>query len=128
MGFELPENELVIAFDETSKWAGAEVRCAMTVPLAIALRLKNAGAGDDQDERNLRLFAANFLTGWNFTRKGRDVPCTVDEFMNLDAGLAGLILSRWSEAVFGEQTQAPLEIASSDSTQPVVELTPTAVW
>jgi hypothetical protein len=100
-GFHILAKTAVLAF-KGSFYEGAEVRVRLNVPLGTVLEISILGAQGDPDslKRAMRLFGEHALLEWNLVDEAGDpIPASADGMLAIDAGLAALIISEWTQAV-----------------------------
>ena len=116
MGYKLPKRTAVIVFEEGHEYAGAEVRCALDVPLRTVLLFRRMQSGEAEDiERGYELFAKEILVRWNIEDEdGNAIPCDAEAFMGMPLAFLNAVTAKWIEAVAGvPKDSAPLSLNGS---------------
>ena len=108
--FRIPKREAVLIFE--GDYEGAEVRCALNLPLGQFLELQGlAIQGSRQDI--FEQFGRTALLSWNLeTEAGDAIPADSEGMKLIPAELGDLIVVEWIKAV--SQPAAPLSARSAN--------------
>lgn len=93
--FKVPKRTALFEFED-GDWKGAEVRCALDVPMRTLFRFRVA---DQESAESLyRLFAEQVLISWNLIDdEGNDVPATPEKVLDQPNGFVDAIVQKWME-------------------------------
>lgn len=121
MGFERPERTVVVEFDESTDWHGAEVVCRRDISVRRVLRLARLAEIDSIDDMGAAAdlfdeFAERVIVRWNLEENGEPVPVTGDAMQEWGLEFCMWIVGLWLAAVRG--VAAPL-VEESTSGEPL---------
>lgn len=100
--YKLPKRTAIFEFED-GDWAGAEIRCALDVPMRTLFRFRQADK--EEDVSNLyEVFAQQVLISWNLVGEDdAEIPCTPNNFLEQPNGFVDSIIKKWME----HMTQVP---------------------
>tara|TARA_Y100000310_G_scaffold317160_1_gene369698 strand:- start:25 stop:423 length:399 start_codon:yes stop_codon:yes gene_type:complete len=121
-GFRVPSRTARLVFTD-ELYAGAEVVVSLSVPLGVAMDMRNRNT--DEDPASVyTMFVTHGLESWNLeNEEGGAIPVTVDGLESLPTDFVLLMISEWV-AKIGE-VPSPLSEISNDGSLSLAELTPT---
>lgn len=114
-GFRLPERTALLCFDASNgDYAGAEVKCNLSVPLDIVFQIQEKFQDESDVKQAFQLFTSQILLGWNLEGPdGAALPLQgIDGVMPVPVDFAALIVTQWLEAV--QNPPSPLSSSSAN--------------
>ena len=126
-GFLIPKNVVPIIFEEDSAWHGAEIGVRLNVSLNTYLHITRSASDEEQLLSRYALFVSEVVDSWNLSDDDGPLPLSEDGVSKLPLKLVNDLITRWANAVLGEDASDPLSVTTSSEPSEEINIPATPI-